>query len=167
MTPTAPAATAVPLGLDTSVFRRVLQEGYGTGAWHGPDLAAAVSDVGHETAFRRVAPGRHNIAEIAVHHAWFIRSVTAQLTGRTPDAFALDGEEWFEVNAGTGPNWEEVRAILAGYQDDLVEAVADIGAGRIASPLAESERFGLVLGITCHAVYHAGQIQLLKRLLAG
>jgi hypothetical protein len=25
----------------------------------------------------------------------------------------------------------------------------------------------LVLGITCHAVYHAGQIQLVKRLLAS
>jgi hypothetical protein len=167
MTTTASTAAAVPSRLDPSVFSRILGEGYGTGAWHGPDLAAALSDVTHETAFRRAAPGRHNIAEIALHHAWFIRSVTAQLTGRTPDPFPLEGEEWFEVNAGSGPSWEEVRTIVAGHQDNLARAVAEIGTGRIASPLAESERFGLVLGITCHAVYHAGQVQLLKRLLAA
>ena len=27
-----------------------------------------------------------------------------------------------------------------------------------------AEAFDLVLGITCHAVYHAGQVQLIKRL---
>jgi hypothetical protein len=32
------------------------------------------------------------------------------------------------------------------------------------SALADAERFNLVLGITCHAIYHAGQIQLIKRL---
>jgi hypothetical protein len=40
----------------------------------------------------------------------------------------------------------------------------DIETGQLASPLAEAERFNLVLGITCHAIYHAGQIQLIKRL---
>jgi hypothetical protein len=39
-----------------------------------------------------------------------------------------------------------------------------VGAGRVTSPLGETERFDLFLGITCHAVYHAGQIQLIKRL---
>jgi len=27
---------------------------------------------------------------------------------------------------------------------------------------SEKERFDLALGVTCHAVYHAGQIQLIK-----
>jgi hypothetical protein len=33
--------------------------------------------------------------------------------------------------------------------------------------MTAEERFALVLGITCHAVYHAGQIQLIKRLHQG
>jgi len=37
----------------------------------------------------------------------------------------------------------------------------------LASPLGESEWLDLVLGITCHAVYHAGQIQLIKRLVVS
>jgi hypothetical protein len=39
-------------------------------------------------------------------------------------------------------------------------------ASQLTSPLAEAERLDLVLGITCHAIYHAGQIQLIKRLRA-
>jgi hypothetical protein len=33
-----------------------------------------------------------------------------------------------------------------------------------SATLDSTERFGLVLGITCHAIYHAGQVQILKRL---
>jgi hypothetical protein len=39
-----------------------------------------------------------------------------------------------------------------------------MATGRVSSPLAEGEQLELVLGITCHAVYHAGQVQLIKRL---
>lgn len=36
----------------------------------------------------------------------------------------------------------------------------------MTSPLAATDRSNLALGITCHAIYHAGQIQLIKPLLA-
>jgi hypothetical protein len=149
----------------TPTLERILQEGYGPGAWHGPDLKAAVSDVPEATAFERPGPDRHNIAEIALHHAWTVRSVSSRLTGLEPEPFVVEGEDWFELR-GDRPTWPEVQAVLATEQQRLATAVADLGAGRIRSPLAETERFDLVLGVTCHAVYHAGQIQLIKRLLA-
>lgn len=40
-------------------------------------------------------------------------------------------------------------------------------AAVVADTQPDAERFNLVLGITCHAIYHAGQVQLLKRLNAG
>ena len=46
----------------------------------------------------------------------------------------------------------------------MATAIADIRVGRAQSSLTDAERFDLVLGITCHAVYHAGQVQLIKRL---
>ena len=52
------------------VEARILREGCGEAAWHGPDLKAALADVTPDAAFRRPAPGRHNIAEIALHHAY-------------------------------------------------------------------------------------------------
>jgi len=58
-------------------------------------------------------------------------------------------------------------ALLDAEQKKLGKAVSRLSAGKLESPLNESERFDLVLGVTCHAVYHAGQIQLVKRLLAA
>jgi DinB superfamily len=143
---------------------RILREGYGEGAWHGPDLKAALEDVPADGAFRRPAPGRHNIAEIVLHHAYCVRGVRARLTGVEAEPFVLEGDDWFDLPDPARLSWSRVLEIVKLEQERLVTLVADINAGRTRSPLTESERFDLVLGITCHAVYHAGQIQLVKRL---
>jgi hypothetical protein len=61
-----------------------------------------------------------------------------------------------------GLDWPAVRTVLEELQQRLAAVAADIEAGRIQSPLSETERFDLALGITCHAIYHAGQVQLIK-----
>jgi hypothetical protein len=48
-------------------------------------------------------------------------------------------------------------------QPALEAAIADLGARRV-KPLDDVKLFDLVLGITCDEVYHAGQVQLIKRL---
>jgi len=151
----------------TPVLDRILAEGYGKGAWHGPDMNAALTDVTAELAFRRPAKGRHSIAEIALHHAYTVRSVRAKLSGTAPEPFLLEGDDWFEVGGKTGPSWAQIRGRVEDEQRRLAELVAKIAAGRAKTSLDETERFDLVLGITCHAVYHAGQIQLVKKLVAA
>ncbi|HSL70322.1 MAG TPA: DinB family protein [Longimicrobiales bacterium] len=161
-------ATRPALGkIDPAVFTRILDEGYGTGAWHGPDFAAALADVTAETAFERPAAGRHSIAEIALHQAWCARAVIGQLTGQAPDPFPLPGEDWFELEPSGELSWPEVLEVVEAQQKKLATTVAKIGSDRRPSPLTEAERFDLVLGITCHAIYHAGQVQLVKRLLSS
>jgi len=159
--------TAVPSGLDPRVLARILDEGYGPGAWHGSDLKAAVADVPAALAFWRPAPGRHNIAEIVLHHAWCVRGLRAQLSAAPLEPFLREGEDWFEVSEGSSLGWPAIVAALEDQQSRLSAAVADIVAGRATSKLGEAERFDLVLGITCHAIYHAGQVQLIKRLRAA
>lgn len=160
---TTTTKTAVPARLDGRVLVRMAEEGYGPGAWHGPDLKAALADVSAEVAFWRPAAGRHNIAEIALHHAWCVRGARARLSGAEPEPFVLDGEDWFDP-AATGLGWPRVQEVLEAEQGRLAVVLTDLAAGRARSPLDESERFELALGVTCHAVYHAGQVQLLKRL---
>jgi hypothetical protein len=147
-----------------SIVTRILDEGYGPGAWHGNDLKAALADVTPDLAYRRPAPGRHNIAEIALHHAYTIRAVRGQCTGTTPEPFILDGEDWFELDDAQRLDWNTIRQTVADEQARLVTALTKIEAGQRPSPLPEEKRFDLALGITCHAIYHAGQVQLLKRL---
>jgi DinB family protein len=152
-----------PSALDAALLSRILREGYGEGAWHGPDLKAALGDVTPELAFWRPGAGRHNIAEIALHHAFFARSVRAQIRGEDAEPFVLEGEDWFELPSKAALNWPRVLEVVATQQKALEKTIGDVGTGRVTPP-KDVKVLDLVLGITCHAVYHAGQVQLIKRL---
>jgi hypothetical protein len=144
---------------------RILREGYGPGAWHGPDMKAAIADVTAAQAFSRPAAGLHNIAEIALHHAYYVRAVRGQLTGTTPEPFVIEGEDWFDLRPDGPLSWDGIQRALDVEYAKLADVVSRLESGTQASPVPEYERMDLVLGITCHAVYHAGQIQLVKRFL--
>ena len=155
--------TSAAIGIES----RVLNEGYGASAWHGADLKAAIADVTPALAFWRPAEGRHNIAEVALHHAYCARAVRVQISGRPAEPFILRGEDWFEAADETAITWEKIQATMNAEQERLGALVAEIEAGQTTSPLTDGGRFDLVLGITCHAIYHAGQMQLIKRLRDG
>jgi hypothetical protein len=126
-------------------------------------LKAPLADVTSELAFWRPGPGRHNIAEIALHHAYTAHGVRAKF-GSNVEPFVVAGEDWFEVSDSSTLAWSKICELVELEHQQLVAAVSEFGAkGAVPSP-NDSERFDLVLGITCHAVYHAGQIQLIKRL---
>ena len=156
--------TEVDSIVESGVESRVLREGYGPGAWHGADLKAALAEVTPALAFWRPAAERHNIAEIALHHAYCARAVRAQLTGPPVEPFVVKGEDWFDLTDEHTLSWPAVLAAVDAEQERLGQVVAGIGEGRASASMSDEERFGLVLGITCHAVYHAGQVQLIQRL---
>jgi hypothetical protein len=158
----SPSVTAT----ETRRLVRLLAESYGPGAWHGPDMKAAIADVDDDAAYWRPGPARHNVAEIALHHAFYLHSVRGRL-GEKTEPFPVAGEDWFEQSAGSGLGWKKIREYLERQQAALVQTVESLGTGRVRSPLTEAERFDVILGITCHGIYHAGQIQLLKRLREG
>ena len=141
----------------TAPLIRILNEGYGPGAWHGADLKASFDGVTPEVAFWRPAEGRHNIAEIALHHAYTVRSVRGKISGRDPEPFVVPGDDWFTADATGSLSWPEIRAVVEAEQARLADVVAKVRDG-------DADAFDLVLGITGHAIYHAGQIQLLKKL---
>lgn len=159
--------TPTPTGVPPATFNRILDEGYGPGAWYGSDLRAATSDVTAATAFTRPAKGRHNVAEVALHHAYWARQIAGKLTGDAPAAFPLEGEDWFELKDESSLSWKEVAATLDASQQGLSQAVSEIASGARISPLGEAERFDIIVGITGHAAYHAGQIQLIKKLVGA
>jgi hypothetical protein len=157
-------STKSDLIVGSGIESRLLQEGYGPGAWHGPDLKAALADVTPALAFWRPAAGRHNIAEIALHHAYCARAVRTRISGQPAEPFVLAGEDWFEVGDAQTLSWPEIRATVDAEQQRLHELIGRVETGRLAPALPETERLALVLGITCHAIYHAGQVQLIRRL---
>jgi hypothetical protein len=151
-------------GVGASALVRTLDEGYGPGAWHGPDLRAALSDVDDGLSRWKPSPARHSIAEIALHHAYHLGNVHSKLTGEPRAPFVLTGDDWFELPPAADLSWPQIQSLVESNQQRLREAAQAIAEGRIVSPLSPAEQFELVLGIASHAIYHAGQIQLLKRL---
>jgi hypothetical protein len=154
-----------PGGVPAALFTRVLDEGYGPGAWYGSDMRAAIASVRHTDAFKRPAPGRHNIAEVALHHAYWVGQIESKLAGGAPGAFPLVGEDWFELDGERKLSWSAIVTLVDAAQQRLSRTVGEIAGGDRPSPLGEGERFDLVVGITGHAAYHAGQIQLIRKLI--
>ena len=139
--------TPTPTGLPTATFNRILDEGYGPGAWYGSDLQTA-------------------IAEVALHHAYWVGQITSKLTGGEPSAFPLVGkEDWFDLNDESRLSWAAITALVDASQQRLSRAVGEIASGARVSPLSDAEQFDFVIGITGHAAYHAGQIQFIKKLI--
>jgi len=154
------------IGVDTRLLSRILTEGYGPGAWHGADIKAAIADVSPEAAFRRPASGRHNIAEIALHHAYYVHSVRGRLTAAKPEPFPLAGDDWFVLDGGSGMGWDETQRVLEQQYTKLASLLSDIGSGKATVVVDGDAALEVILGLSCHSAYHAGQIQLIK-VLAG
>ena len=158
--------TATPTGIPAAVLMRLIDEGHGPNPWYGADIQSALEDVDATLAARRPQTGRHNIAEIALHHAFWVHEVRGRLLGGSAEPFALPGEDWFAWEGGAQRSWDDVKKTLAAEVERLRDAVDAVARGAQPSPLNAEERFDQVLGIAAHGAYHAGQIQLVKALVA-
>src|SRR5262249_59612683 len=109
--------------VDRGLLLRILEEGYGPGAWHGANMKVALDDVSPELAYRRPDPERHNIAEIALHHAYSIRGVRGKLSGEVPDRFVMEGDDWFSLSTQVGLTWSQTLQTLELEQRRLVSVI--------------------------------------------
>lgn len=155
--------TPDPIGL----LLRILDEAYEKRAWHGPNLKGTLRGVGVQEAVWRPAPDRHNVWELALHSAYWKYANWRRLTGEKRGAFPVTGSNWFvRPESATEKAWRSDLALLDEQHRRLRAAVEKIPARRLSdvSPGSRHRIDTLVYGIAAHDVYHAGQIQLVKRL---
>ena len=150
---------------------RALDEAFDRRAWHGPNLRGAVRGVGAAAAAWRPGPGRHNVWELVVHAAYWKYTVRRRLTGEKRGSFTLEGSNWFTRPALGGARereraWKADVALLLAEHHALRAAVAALQPHALdaVSPGSRHTVGRMVLGAALHDVYHAGQIQMLKRL---
>jgi DinB family protein len=151
-----------------SVLLRDLDQGYDHKSWHGTVLRGSLRSLSAEQAAWRPAPGRHNIWELAVHAAYWKYSVLRRLPQGEGVRFPLKGSNWFERPQGDGSEraWKADLQLLGKMHRELRQAVAalrDVDLEMIPEG-SKTSILDLVLGVARHDIYHAGQIQLLKRL---
>src|SRR5262245_16848377 len=100
-----------------------LDEAFRGPAWHGPSLLQSIKGVTEREALRRPGRGRHNIAELVVHAAYWKYAVRRRLT-KTREPFALPGKNFF---ARTAPGrWRQDVKLLKDEHARLCAAVAKL-----------------------------------------
>ncbi len=153
------------MGLRIEDLLRLLDESFGKRAWHGTNLRGALRGVDPKEASWRPKPGRHNIWEIAMHTAYWKYAVRRRITGAKRGSFSHRGNNWF-VRPGKpqSNSWKQDIAILEQENRLLREVVAALPAARLTERSGKWTLAEIVMGTAFHDVYHAGQIQLLKRL---
>jgi len=88
------------------------------------------------------------------------------LSGAKRGSFELPGSNWFTRRGADARTWRADLERLDRMHEQLRDAVADL-APRDLSARGKGHYTiaDLVTGIAAHDLYHAGQIQLIKRLI--
>ena len=148
----------------------MLDEAYNRAAWHGPNLRGSIRGVTAREAALPPRSGRHNIWEIVVHAAYWKYTVRRRLTGEKRGSFSLPGSNWFKrLTNRSEKAWRADVALLETEHRQLRDAVSSFPAKNLdrRAPGSKTIARRLIAGIALHDVYHAGQIQLIKKLIRG
>jgi hypothetical protein len=147
----------------------VLDQAYDRKSWHGTNLRGSIRRLSVGEAAWRPSAGRHNIWEIVVHAAYWKYVVWRRLTGQPRGSFPLQGSNWFErPKEGNEQEWRADIALLDRMHRSLREAVERLAPRALSrAPQGSTISYAAIIsGAAAHDLYHAGQIQLLKKLLA-
>jgi hypothetical protein len=146
----------------------IVDQAYDRKSWHGTNLRGSVRGLSAVQAAWRPSPDRHNIWELVVHAAYWKYAVTRRFSAAPRGSFPLKGSNWFtrpERNA-TESAWRSDVALLESAHRALRGELTQLASSDLKATPARSKvsNFDLIAGIAAHDLYHAGQIQLLKKL---
>jgi hypothetical protein len=145
----------------------LLDEAFFGPSWHGPSLLGALRGLTDTQAAWRPAKKRHNIWELAIHAAYWKYIARRRLTGQR-ERFPVKGSNWF-VRPSDDRKLKEDVALLVQEHERLRDVVIAVPETALTQRLGDGRytKGHLIRGIAAHDLYHAGQIQLLKRLQSG
>ena len=151
----------------TDMLIAMLDEAFDRRSWHGTNLRGSIRGLTLERAAWRPASDRHNIWELVVHAAYWKYAVRRRLTGEKRGSFPLEGSNWWvRPLERSEQEWKRDVALLTHEHRRLREAVVAFPSSRLErrAPGSAFSYAALVRGAAAHDLYHAGQIQILKRL---
>ena len=143
---------------EIALLIEVIEHGFQKQSWHGTNLRGSVRGLTVKEALWRPGPKRNNIYELVLHTAYWKYVVRRRITGEKRGSFPLKGSNFFPAPKNlTGAQWRDAVELLVEQHRLMVKTIA-------AHPAEAMRRKKMVYGIAAHDLYHAGQIQLLKRL---
>jgi len=154
--------------LDISILLTIIDQAYDHKSWHGTNLRGSIRGLKAADAALRPSPNRHNIWEIVVHAAYWKYVVRRRLLNEPRGSFPLIGSNWFKrpTDDENEATWNADLALLKNAHKGLRDAIEHLRPRDLSYTPKSSKvsNLELITGIAAHDLYHAGQIQLLKRL---
>jgi hypothetical protein len=141
----------------------LLDESFDHAAWHGPTLRGALRGVNEREASWRPAPRHHNIWELAVHATYWAYAAHRRITRGDRGGFGEKGSNWF-VRPAPGHRWRDDLRRLVEQHRQLRASIATLSRRDLERLVRGRPLAHVIRGIAAHNLYHAGQIQLLKRM---
>ena len=151
--------------MNTRALLASLDEAFDKRSWHGTNLRGSIRGLTPAEAARRPGRDRHNVWELIVHAAYWKYAVRRRLTGAKRGSFSLEGSNFWPRSGGTAADLKRDVALLVGEHKRLRAAVAAFPERRWSQrvPGGPFSYAAIVRGVAAHDLYHAGQIQLIKR----
>jgi uncharacterized damage-inducible protein DinB len=138
--------------------------------WYGESIREILNGITAEKAKAHPIPNAHSIWEIVLHVDAWIRLYIDALNGTPIPAWKSMPKEmdWPSVTATGEGEWKQALSRFFENHLEMVESMKSFGDERLESPVPGRTYnfYRLFHGATLHAVYHAGQIALLKKLAA-
>jgi len=155
--------------MDTRIrlLLEVVDQAFAGPSWHGTALWGSVRGVAAGGALWRPGRGRHNIWELVLHTAYWKCMVRRRLLRDPEIAFPRPGSNWPRLPQPTDPGaWKRDIAVLKREHELLRRAIARFSHTALGRRGWRSKWTNIqhIYGAASHDLYHAGQIQLLKRL---
>ena len=151
-----------------SLLEEQLRLSFDGPAWHGPSVREALDGVTTDDAIERPIDNAHTIWELVLHLSGTYALVLRRLRGDT-NMLSLE-EDWPAIPDETDAAWSEARGQLQAFNAQLRAEVLQFPQERLHEPLIANpsySAFTQFIGITQHDLYHAGQIVLLRKAIAG
>lgn len=136
-------------------------------SWHGTNLRGSIRGLSLDQIQWRPQPERHSIWEHVLHATYWKYTVRRRLLNEKKGSFPRPGSDWPVPTELSSAGWKQDVALLVEIHSSLQAAIAALPVKRLYEFPRGSQSttfFDLISGIAAHDVYHAGQIQLLKRL---
>lgn len=152
---------------ESSLIAEQLRRAFQGDAWHGPALLELLQDVNATAAAARPVPEAHSIWELLLHVAVWDAAALRRLAG---EKWQPEGTDNFPlVPKPTETAWGKAVAHARRTHDKLVKTVASLPDSRLRDrvPGKKYDFYFMLHGVAQHELYHAGQIAILKKLVAA
>ena len=137
--------------------------------WHGgATVLGALRGVSPTVAAWRPYPDRHSIWALTLHVGYWNYAVWRRLTDAPKGGFPRAPSNWPDPpDEPSSARWEQDRRLVRAHHNDLVAALEAFDPSRldqVAGGEGQTRYADLITGVVLHDTYHAGQIQMMKRL---